>query len=60
VVLMAIDKGMLPNLIFDNDALTSHRVLASILSAILAMPPAKQLLANEQIRSKYLARLIDR
>jgi NAD-dependent dihydropyrimidine dehydrogenase PreA subunit len=60
VVLMAIDKGMLPNLIFDNDALTSHRVLASILSAILAMPPAKQLLANEQIRSKYLARLIER
>jgi Pyruvate/2-oxoacid:ferredoxin oxidoreductase delta subunit len=58
VVLTAIDKGMLPNLIFDNDALASHRVLASILSAILTMPPAKQLLANEQIRSKYLAKLI--
>ncbi|SCZ78095.1 4Fe-4S dicluster domain-containing protein [Acidaminobacter hydrogenoformans] len=58
VVLAAIDKGMLPNLIFDNDALASHRVLASILSAILTMPPAKQLLANEQIRSKYLAKLI--
>lgn len=60
VVLEAIDKGMLPNLIFDNDALASHRVLASILSAILTMPPAKQLLANEQIRSKYLAKLIGR
>lgn len=60
VVLAAIDKGMLPNMIFDNDALASHRVLASILSAILTMPPAKQLLANEQIRSKYLAKLIGR
>ncbi len=60
VVLAAIDKGMLPNLIFDNDALASHRVLASILSAILTMPPTKQLLANEQIRSKYLAKLIGR
>jgi len=58
VVLMAIDKGMLPNLLFDNDALVSHRVLASILTAILSLPPAKQLLANEQIRSKYLLKLI--
>jgi Pyruvate/2-oxoacid:ferredoxin oxidoreductase delta subunit len=58
VVLTAIDKKMLPNLIFDNYELASHRVLAAILSAILSLPPAKQLLANEQIRSKYLARLL--
>lgn len=59
VVLTAIDKGMLPDLIFDNDDLTTHRVLAAVLSAILSLPPSKQLLANEQIRSKYLAKLLD-
>lgn len=58
VVLIAIDKGMLPNLFFDNNALASHRMMAAILSAILKMPPAKQLLANEQVRSKYLASMI--
>jgi Pyruvate/2-oxoacid:ferredoxin oxidoreductase delta subunit len=60
VVLTAIDKGMLPNLLFDNDALVSHRFLASVLSAILALPPAKQLLANQQIRSKFLAKLLEK
>ncbi len=35
VVLMALDKGMLPDLIFDNRSLASHRVLASIFTAIL-------------------------
>lgn len=60
VVLTAIDKRMLPNLIFDNYESASHRVLAAILSAILSLPPAKQLLANEQIRSKYLVKLMER
>jgi len=60
VVLTAIDKGMLANLIFDNDSLASHRVLAAILKAIVSLPPAKQLLANQQIRSKYVARLVSK
>jgi len=34
---MAIDKGMLQELIFDNKALFSHRALAAILSSILNM-----------------------
>lgn len=58
VVLMAIDKGMLANLIFDNNALASHRMLATVLNAIIKLPPAKQVLANEQIRSKYLANMM--
>ena len=58
VVLMAIDKGMLANLIFDNNALASHRMLAAVLNAIIKLPPAKQVLANEQIRSKYLANMM--
>ncbi len=58
VVLMALDKGMLANLIFDNRSLASHRVLASIFTAILKLPPIKQLAASEQLRSKYLANLL--
>ena len=59
-VLMAIERGMLPNLIFDNQALASHRVMAAILGGILRLPPIKQAMASEQLRSHYLVKLIDR
>jgi ferredoxin len=58
VVLMAIERGKLQNLIFDNQALTSHRAMAAILGAILALPPAKRLMAGKQMRSVYLERLL--
>ncbi|MEG0748323.1 MAG: 4Fe-4S binding protein, partial [Cetobacterium sp.] len=38
-VLMAIEKGMLQELIFDNKALYSHRAMAAILGAILKLSP---------------------
>jgi ferredoxin len=57
-VVMAIERGMLQNLIFDNHALRSHRAMAAILGVILKLPPAKQLLAREQIKSRYLERLL--
>ena len=60
IVLTALDKGMLPNLIYDNQSLASHRILGAIFSAILELPPAKQLAANEQLRSNYLAKLISK
>ncbi len=59
-VLMAVERGMLPNLIFDNRALASHRVMAAILGGILRLPPIKQAMASEQMKSRYLVRLIDR
>ena len=58
IVLMAIEKGMLQELIFDNKALFSHRAMAAILSAILKMPPIKQMMASAQMRSVYLEKLI--
>ncbi len=60
IVLMAIDKNMLGDLMFDNSSLASHRIMASFVNVILSLPPAKQLLANQQIRSKYLARMIEK
>ena len=58
-VLLAIEKGMLANLIFDNQALASHRVMAAILGGILRLPPLKQALASEQVQSRYLTGLIE-
>ncbi len=58
LVLMAIEKGTLQNLIFDNHALGSHRAMAAVLSAILKLPPIKQAMANKQLKSVYLERLI--
>lgn len=60
VVLMAIEKGMLQELIFDNKALYSHRAMAAILSAILKMPMIKKNKAREQMKSVYLDELITR
>ncbi len=58
-VLMAIEQGMLPNLIFDNQALASHRVMAAILGGILRLPPIQQVMASEQVRSLYLVKLLE-
>ncbi len=60
VVLHAIDKGLLPELIFDNKALLSHRAMAAILSNILKLSPIKKKLASDQIRSIYLEKLIEK
>ena len=57
---MAIEKGLLQELIFDNKALYSHRAMAAILSAILKMPPVKKAMASEQMKSAYLDKLISR
>ena len=60
IVLMAIEKGTLQNLVFDNQAFGSHRAMAAILSAILKLPPIKQVMASRQMKSVYLDRLISR
>ena len=57
---MAIERGSLQNLVFDNQLLRSHRALAAFFGAILKLPPAKRLLATEQVRSRYLEELIRR
>jgi ferredoxin len=59
VVVMAIERGMLQNLIFDNQMLASHRAMAAIFGVILKLPPIKQTLASTQVKSRYLARLLE-
>ena len=60
VVVMAIERGNLQDLIFDNRALFSHRAMAAILGVILKLPPLKQALASKQLKSRYLETLIAR
>ncbi|WP_343008834.1 4Fe-4S dicluster domain-containing protein [Clostridium celatum] len=59
VVLMAIEKGQLQDLIFDNRALSSHRAMAAILSSILKLSPVKKAMASKQMKSIYLDKLLD-
>ncbi len=60
VVLMAIERGKLQDLIFDNRLLLSHRALAALLGVILRLPPVQRLLATRQVRSRYLEALARR
>ncbi|MFA6472406.1 MAG: 4Fe-4S binding protein, partial [Candidatus Latescibacterota bacterium] len=60
IVLMAIERGKLQNLLFDNQVLWSHRVMAAIVGVILKLPPLKQALASSQMKSRYLEAMISR
>jgi ferredoxin len=59
-VVMAIERGKLQDLLFDNHALASHRAMAAVLGVILALPPLKRVLASRQMKSRYLERLLER
>ncbi len=58
IVMAAIEKGQLANLVFDTPAFAGHRAMGALLTAILRLPPIKQALASKQIKSKYLDRLL--
>ncbi len=59
-VMMAIERGKLQNFIFDNQALWSHRAMATILGVILKLPPIQQIMASDQIKSRYLGKLLEK
>jgi hypothetical protein len=40
--------------------LWSHRALAAVLGVILRLPPLKQAMASQQMKSRYLETLISR
>ena len=58
LILQAIETNKLQHLIFRDEEKLSHRFLASVIGVILRLPPAKQLLASNQLRSKYLKKQI--
>jgi ferredoxin len=60
VVMMAIERGNLQDLIFDNRVLWNHRALAAVLGVILRLPPIKRAMASQQFKSHYVETLIAR
>ena len=58
-IVMAIERGDLQDLIFDNRVLWNHRALAAVLGVILRLPPLKQAMASRQMKSRYLEYLIE-
>ncbi|MBF0440376.1 MAG: 4Fe-4S binding protein, partial [Oligoflexales bacterium] len=58
VLLHAIDEKKLSNMIFDEADGFTMLVANRLLAAILNLPPAKQLLANEQIKSRFVERIL--
>lgn len=59
-IVMAIERGTLQDLIFDNQVLLSHRALAAVLGVILRLPPIKKAMASRQLKSRYLEALLTR
>jgi len=57
-VVMAIERGKLQHLIFDNRILFSHRAMAALFGVLLKLPPIKQIMASEQVKSRYFEYLI--
>lgn len=60
VVMMAVERGGLEDLIFDNRVMWNHRAMAAVLGVILRLPPIKRGLASQQVKSRYLEYLISR
>lgn len=56
---MALERGNLADLVFDDQALASHRILASLLGAILRLPAVERALAREQVKSVYLEKVFE-
>jgi len=60
VIMMAIERDGLQDLIFDNRVLWNHRALAAVLGVILRLSPIKQAMATEQFKSRYVETLVAR
>jgi ferredoxin len=59
-VIMATERGLLQELIFDNKVMFSHRLLAGVLGTILKMPGLTRTLAQAQLKSRYIEALISK
>ncbi len=57
---MAVERGHLAHLLMDGGAGLGSRFLQRAIEAIAALPPAKQALASEQVRSRFVRRALER
>jgi hypothetical protein len=59
-VMMAIERGKLHNLIVDQQVFGHQKAMGAVLGAILRLPPIKQALASEQVKSRFVEAMIHR
>jgi Na+-translocating ferredoxin:NAD+ oxidoreductase RNF subunit RnfB len=59
MVRQAVDRGTLPYLVANDPAKLTHRVLGSLLSAVMKLPPTKQLLAQDQLKSRFVEAMLN-
>jgi ferredoxin len=58
LMIQALERGKLGNLLFDDPSRTSHRALGSFVTMLLNLPPAKLALANEQVKSRFVRAMV--
>jgi len=58
IVAMAIERGKLTNLLFDDPSKLSHRALGRLVGVIEKSPPVKALLAIKPIKSAFLHAIV--
>jgi ferredoxin len=57
-VMMAIERGKLADLLFDDPARLSHRALSRVVSAIEKSAPVKGLMATQTLNSSFLKSIV--
>ncbi|MEW5734249.1 MAG: 4Fe-4S dicluster domain-containing protein [Thermodesulfobacteriota bacterium] len=55
VILQTLDKGTLQNQIFDDPKSITHRTMRAVTGAFLNLPPVKQALMSDALRSRFLS-----
>ena len=60
VTAMAIERGKLVDLIFNEHEKLSHRALARIIGVIEKSPPFKAAMAIEPLKSAFLGTMVER
>jgi ferredoxin len=59
MMIQAVERGKLGDLLFDDPTSLTYRAGAALLNAVLSLPPAKLVLADEQIKSRFVRKLLD-
>jgi Na+-translocating ferredoxin:NAD+ oxidoreductase RNF subunit RnfB len=59
MMLQALERGKLQNLLFDDPKRLSHRVLNALVRMILTLPPTKAVLARDQVKSTFVRLALD-
>ncbi|MBM4389385.1 MAG: hypothetical protein FJ088_16740, partial [Deltaproteobacteria bacterium] len=57
LVMMALERGKLQNILFDDVESVTHRVLRGFVGAILKLPPTKRALAAKSVKSRFIETL---